>query len=70
MAEVSVGDQVAVIDPGLAQLREIMRRATGREPAPNHHGVVEEIQGDTAYVLFDDTGQLAPYPLAEVQRRE
>ncbi|WP_419708008.1 hypothetical protein [Promicromonospora sp. NFX87] len=68
MAEVRVGEQVEVLDEGLAQLREIMRRATGREPKPNHHGVVEQIEDGLVYILFNDTGQLAPYPLAEVRR--
>ena len=32
------GDRVYVTDPALAQLREIMRSATGKESAPNHMG--------------------------------
>lgn len=67
MNHVHEGDAVEVLDPALAELRTIMRKATGREPAPNHHGVVKQIEDDTAYVLFDDTGQLAPYPLSEVR---
>jgi hypothetical protein len=68
MADVSVDERVEVLDEDLAQLREIMRQATGREPAPNHHGTVERIDDGIAYILFDDTGQLAPYPLAQVRR--
>ena len=69
MDEVREGDPVEVLDPGLAEIRRIMRAATGREPAPNHRGVVQETHGGTAYILFDDTQQLAPYPLSQVRRR-
>jgi hypothetical protein len=68
MAEVRVTERVEVVDEGLAQMREIMRQVTGRAPEPNHHGTVERIEGDVAYILFDDTLQLAPYPLAAVRR--
>jgi hypothetical protein len=65
----SAGDRVYVIDPGLAQLREIMRSATGTEPKPNHHGTVEEIWegGSTILINFDD-GVAAPYPVEQVRR--
>lgn len=62
------GDRVFVTDPGLAQLREIMRRATGKEPEPNHHGTVDEVWDDGATILINfDDGSGAPYPVAEVR---
>ncbi len=70
----SVGDRVYVTDPGLAQLREVMRRATGSEPAPNHHGTVEEVFDDgTVLITFDEggveaAGNSSPYPPGEVRR--
>ncbi|MEN0070589.1 MAG: hypothetical protein AAGC63_06225 [Propionicimonas sp.] len=68
-ADIRLGDRVEVLDPGLAELRRIMRQATGREPTPNHHGLLQEIDDETGYVLFDDTGQTAPYPLTALRRR-
>lgn len=62
------GDRVYVIDPGLAQLREIMRRA-GHEPAPNHHGTIPDEPWDdpeTVLIYFDD-GAAAPYPIGDVR---
>lgn len=69
MSEFKRGDRVLVTDPALANLREIMRQATGREPTPNHHGTVYEVWDDGATILiyFDD-GVGAPYPAAEVER--
>lgn len=67
MTEVTVNERVEVLDEDLAQLRQIMRQA-GFKPKPNHHGTVEKIEDGLAYILFDDTGQLAPYPLAQVRR--
>jgi hypothetical protein len=68
------GDRVYVTDSGLAQLREIMKQATGKEPAPNHHGTVEEVWEDEGMVLiaFDEdgvegAGNAAPYPASEVR---
>lgn len=64
------GERVYVTDPGLAQLRAIMRRATGQEPPPNHHGTVADDPWDdpeTVLINFDDGGA-APYPLHEVRR--
>lgn len=70
----SAGDRVYVTDLGLAMLREIMRQATGTEPAPNHHGTVEEVWEEDGMVLiaFDEdgveaAGNAAPYPLDEVR---
>jgi hypothetical protein len=62
------GNRVYVTDPALAELREIMRSATGAEPKPNHHGTVEEVwdDGDTILIHFDD-GVGAPYPVDEVR---
>lgn len=67
--EFKPGDRVFVTDPGLAQLRAIMRQATGKEPAPNHHGTVsDETWDDPMTVLIDfDDGGGAPYPLHEVR---
>jgi hypothetical protein len=60
------GDRVYVTDPALAAMRDIMRRATGVEPAPNHHGTVNEIWEDSVLINFDD-GCGAPYPFSEVR---
>lgn len=67
------GDRVYVTDPALAQMREIMRRATGTAP-PNHIGTVDEVWDDDGMVLiaFDENGvegagNAAPYPLDEVR---
>ena len=66
------GDRVYVTDPGLAQMREIMRRATGQEPQPNHHGTVDEVFDDGSVLInFDEdgvegAGSAAPYPVNEV----
>ncbi|MFH2071908.1 MAG: hypothetical protein ABIJ75_03530 [Actinomycetota bacterium] len=54
---------MAVDDWGLRRLREIMA-AAGEEAPPNHHGTIDEIVGDTAYINFDD-GIWAPYPLSD-----
>jgi hypothetical protein len=69
MQSLAPGNRVWVTDPALAQLREIMRCATGREPKPNHHGTVEEVEDGMAYINFDD-GVQAPYPLDEVRLLE
>lgn len=66
------GDRVQVNCPGLAKQREVMRSIIGKEPTPNHIGTVQEVDGDTAYIVFDSEdgeamGQLAPYPLSLVQ---
>lgn len=67
------GDRVYVTDAGLAQLRAIMRRATGQEPPPNHHGTVDEVWEDgTVLINFDEdgvegVGNAAPYPPDEVK---
>ncbi len=71
MADVKVGDRVYVTDPALASLRRIMREASGTEPAPNHHGTVDEVDGGMAYIIFDGedgpaTSNCAPYPINEV----
>lgn len=67
MSEFSKGDRVYVTDPALAQMREIMRRATGSEPTPNHHGTVEEVWDDGDVLIYFDVGVGAPYPAGEVR---
>lgn len=64
------GDRVYVIDAGLASLRKIMRDATGREPAPNHHGTVSAGPWESpGSVLIEfDEGGAAPYPTGDVRR--
>lgn len=63
------GDEVEVLDEGLAMLRRIVLDAP-----PNHHGRVQKIEGDMVYVEFPIGGrykrsQVAPYPRAEVRLR-
>lgn len=65
MTDFKPGDRVYVTDPGLAQLREIMRQA-GHDPNPNHHGTVERILNGEVLIYFDD-GVAAPYPPEEVR---
>ena len=65
------GDRVYVVDPGLAELRAIMRRA-GHEPFPNHHGTVDEVHDGLVYINFDSEdgpgqGSCAPYPVEDVR---
>lgn len=60
------GDRVLVTDPGLAQLRAIMRGATGTEPPPNHHGTVEEVMSNGDVLIYFDDGGGAPYPPSDV----
>ena len=69
MSDIKPGDRVADLDPGLAQMRDIMRNATGVEPEPNHYGVVREISDDTAYIDYDD-GLYAPCPLTQLAKLE
>ena len=64
MTTLTPGTRVADMDPGLAALRNIMRSA-GHEPSPNHHGTIDRVEGDTAYVQYDDGGY-APCPLAQL----
>ncbi len=61
-----LGDRVYVTDAGLAKLRQFMRNATGEEPAPNHHGTVDDLWPDSVLINFDDGGA-APYPYSEVR---
>ena len=67
MVEFQPGDRVYVTDPALAQLREIMRSATGEEPKPNHHGTVEEVWDSGSILIYFDDGVGAPYPADEVR---
>jgi len=66
MDDLKVGDDVEVLDAGLAMLR---RMCPGMPP--NHHGRVESINGDTIMVEFPngDHSQSAPYPRSEVRKR-
>lgn len=75
MSDFRAGDRVYVTDPGLAQLRAIMRHATGNEIV-NHHGTVESVLDDDGVVMllivFDEdgvagAGNAAPYPPSEVR---
>lgn len=64
-----VGDEVEVLDEGLAMLR---RLCPGMPP--NHHGRIDRIDGDTIFVEFPVDGsyghsQCAPYPAAQVRAR-
>lgn len=61
------GDRVYVDDPALAQMRELMRQATGSEPTPNHQGTVQGDwdDDDSVLITFDDGGG-APYPIHQV----
>ena len=72
MSDFKPGDRVYVTDPGLAELRAIMRSA-GHEPFPNHHGTVNEVWDDGQILIYFDNedgpglGGGAPYPVAEVR---
>ena len=69
MSLLKPGDRVAVDDVGLAELRRIMRQATGEEPPPNNEGVIDEVwdDGDLMYLINFDDGVGAPYPAGEVR---
>lgn len=65
------GDRVYVVDPGLRQLRQIMRSG-GYKPFPNHHGTVQEVEEGLVEIWFDNEdgeglGQCSFYPLGEVR---
>lgn len=60
-----IGDRVTVRDEGLDQLAAISRKYGFQTDVPNNRGVIDEIKGDTAYIIFDDMGQCAPYPLED-----
>lgn len=66
-----VGDEVEVLDPGLAMLRQLCPGMP-----PNHHGRVSELEGDLVLVEFPIDGsyeghsQCAPYPTSQVRKRE
>jgi len=69
--EFKPGDRVYVTDPGLAELRAIMR-SFGEVAKPNHVGTVDEIDEDHIEIWFDNEdgpgmGQGAPYPFNEVR---
>lgn len=68
--DLKVGDDVEVLDEGLAMLRRLCP-----DQPPNHHGRIEAIDGDTITVEFpidgsyDGHSQSAPYPRSEVRKR-
>lgn len=72
MTNFKPGDRVYVTDPGLAELRAIMRSG-GHEPFPNHHGTVAEIWDDGMVLIHFDSedgegqGSGAPYPVEDVR---
>lgn len=66
MSTFAVGDRVFVTDPGLAELRRIMRQY-GHDPKPNHHGTVAEIWDDGDLLINFDDGGCAPYPAHETR---
>ena len=61
------GDRVKVNDPGLAELRRIFAEAMQTEPVPNNTGIVDHVGDEYVYITFDDSGQMAPYPIDEVE---
>ena len=64
MLRLKKGDRVSVNDPVLAQLRAIMRQATGQEPKPNHIGTIEDPAfGQGEVLIYFDDGSSAPYPV-------
>lgn len=69
MIEFKVGDPVAVNDPGLRRLRDLMTQQ-GRQVKPNHHGTVDEIFEDGYLLILFDDGQAAPYPPDMVRHRK
>lgn len=70
MDDLKVGDDVEVLDAGLAMLRRLCP-----DQPPNHHGRVEAIDGDMITVEFpidgsyDGHSQSAPYSRSEVRKR-
>lgn len=70
MTDLNPGDEVEVLDAGLAMLRSLCP-----DMPPNHHGRVESIDGDTVMVEFpidgsyDGHSQSALYPREEVRMR-
>lgn len=63
--KMKIGDRVTVQDEGLEMLASTMRKYGHAPKVPNNVGVIDEIQGDTAFIIFDDSGQCAPYFLTE-----
>jgi hypothetical protein len=67
--ELQVGDDVEVIDEGLAMLRKLCP-----DQPPNHHGRVDSISDDLIYVEFPIDGSYehshsSPYPKSKVIKR-
>ena len=69
MSKLKVGDNVEVMDSGLAMLRQLCPGMP-----PNHHGRIKSIDGDTIMVEFPIAGsykhsQTSPYNMSEVKKR-
>lgn len=62
-----IGDHVAVNDEGLASLRAILTKYGMTPAVPNNTGFIDDIKEDMAYIIFDDSGQCAPYYLHECE---
>lgn len=60
-----IGDRVTVHDEGLEMLASVGRKYGFAPETPNNVGVIDDIRDDTAYIIFDDCGQCAPYPLED-----
>lgn len=60
-----IGDRVTVRDEGLDMLASVGRKYGFAPEVPNNIGVIDDIREDMAYVIFDDSGQCAPYPLED-----
>ena len=69
MSELKCGDEVEVLDEGLAMLRRLCP-----DQPPNHHGRVGYFKGDVVFVEFPIDGsyehsQCSPYPREQVRLR-
>lgn len=60
-----IGDRVTVKDEGLEMLAAVSRKWGFTPEVAINVGVIEEIWDDTAYIIFDDSGQCAPYLLED-----
>jgi hypothetical protein len=78
MPDLKIGDEVEVLDPGLATLRNMMERITKKPAPPNNIGKVAEIMDDgeilVEFPIGDDDpeehSQVAPYPAGMVRLRK
>lgn len=62
---IKIGDHVRVKDESLEKLTEIARKYGQVPEVPNNTGIVDDIKGEIAYIIFDDNEQCAPYYLDE-----